>query len=87
MKRARKEGTPLEMVSGGGETRVRESHPVCQKCQDPRGWTGPSISCYWQNCLCELGLRTKVRNKAAHTGSHVRWEHLLFQKLTLSRDR
>lgn len=28
----------------------------------------------WENYLCEIKLRTRVRNKAAHSGIHVGWE-------------
>lgn len=70
MKGAREEGTHLEIVSGGAE----EKPSYFPEMPGPPRLTGPSISRYWLNCLLELGLRTRIRNKAAHTGIHVRWE-------------
>lgn len=46
MKRATEEEICLETVSRSAGVHVRESHPVFQKCLEPHGWTGASISRY-----------------------------------------
>lgn len=74
MKRAKEEGIHLETVLRGAEVYVRESHPVFQKCLESPHLNRCLHQLLWQNYLCELELRTRIRDKAAHSGIHVRRE-------------